>query len=66
MKFYNPMFGVRQANMDSECASTTIVATPQAGEHGYCNPVHINTHDMEAATNAILQKVTPLVKIDDE
>ncbi|KRT81424.1 EGF-like domain containing protein, partial [Oryctes borbonicus] len=66
MKFYNPMFGVQQPAGDTESGTSIVVSgTPQPTEHGYCNPVRFNNQDMEAATNAILQKVTPLVKIDE-
>lgn len=64
MKFYNPMFGVRQPeNGNNTDAGNDAILQP--GEHEYTNPVHINNQDMEAATNAILQKVTPLLKIDE-
>lgn len=64
MKFYNPMFGVPPNDCVPQESGSRHVERLQPGEHEYSNPVHINSRDMEAATNAILEKVSPLVNID--
>lgn len=57
------MFGVQPPVVtNTDCENAPVL---QPGEHEYCNPVHINSQDMEAATNAILSKVSPLVKLDE-
>lgn len=61
MKFYNPMFGAEPSESRTDSRSSIL----RPGEHEYCNPVHINNRDLEVASNAILEKVSPLVKIDE-
>lgn len=50
MRFQNPAYGIER----SESFSSGREVRP--GQHEYTNPVHINTQDMQAAANVILQR----------
>lgn len=67
MRFHNPTFGLAPSPDCSAAQPKFRVGAQhlQPGMHEYANPVEMyNNKDMQAATDAILQKVNPLVNLD--
>lgn len=57
IRFYNPGYG-----LEPEEAPKPIL---QPGQHEYFNPVDMYDQDLRTASNEVLQRVHPLVKLDD-
>lgn len=57
IRFYNPGYG-----LEPEDVPKPIL---QPGQHEYFNPVDMYDQDLRTASNEVLQRVRPLVKLDD-
>lgn len=63
VKFHNPIYGMERNDTTDDESSMSF---PKPGQHEYTNPVLINTVDMQAAADVILQRTKQSSHTSDE